>query len=82
MIKKPLIVTRGSIEDNTKNNKVHLECVCFLDPSILNGFVGQEKKTSREDKDIPKHLNGFTKWVVDQWSSLPNDIVEVTNLHI
>lgn len=39
-----LIVTMESIEDNRKNIKVHLECTRVLDLSLLNAFVGQEKK--------------------------------------
>lgn len=80
-----LIVTRESIEDHTKNIKVHLECTQILDLSLLSAFVGQEKKNKQNfkgEQGYSKALNGFIKWVVDQRSSLPNDIMDLTRLHI
>lgn len=82
MIKKPVTVTRESIEDNTKNIKDRLECTLILNLSLLNVSVGQEAKHFKRGQGCSKSLNVFTKWVVDQWNSLPNCIVDVTCLHI
>lgn len=76
-----LIVTRESIEDNRRNIKVHLECTRVLDLSLPNAFVGQEKNFEG-GQGCSEVLNDFTKWVVDQWSSLANSLVDVTCLHI
>lgn len=78
---KKLIVTREIIEDSTKNIKVHLECAHVLDLSFLNAFVDREKNFKGR-QGCSKALNGFTKWVVDQQSALPKDIVNVTRLHV
>lgn len=79
--KKKLIVTREIIENSTKNIKVHLECAHVLDLSFLNAFVDREKNFKGR-QGCSKALNGFTKWVVDQQSALPKDIVNVTRLHV
>lgn len=40
------------------------------------------KKNLKRRQGCSEALNGFTKWVVDQRSSLPKDIVNVTVLHV
>lgn len=51
-------------------------------PSSSECFCRTGKKTFKGGQGCSKALNGFTKWVVGQRSSLLNDIVDVTCLHV